>query len=72
MSTQFMKATKITNVNLATNHLLMQHTWKKHMKAVHECQTNYKCDSCGKSFTATQYLKRHIQIVHKRAQTLQM
>ena len=26
---------------------------------------NYKCDSCGKSFTRLGYLKIHIKIVHE-------
>ena len=26
---------------------------------------NYKCESCGKSFSIAGYLKRHIQIVHE-------
>ena len=30
---------------------------QKHLKAVHEGQRNYKCDSCGKSFTQAGSLK---------------
>ena len=33
--------------------------------AIHEEQRNYKCDSCGKSLTQSQNLKRHIKIIHE-------
>ena len=34
---------------------------KNHIMAIHEEQRNYKCDSCGNSFTQSQNLKRHIK-----------
>ena len=38
---------------------------KDHIKTVHEEQSNYKCISCGKSFTQLGSLKIHIKIVHE-------
>ena len=35
---------------------------EKLVKVVHEGQ---KCDSCGKSFSTAQYLKKHIHTVHE-------
>ena len=34
------------------------------MKTVHLGQSNYKCDSCGKSYTTSEYLKTHIKTIH--------
>ena len=35
------------------------------IKTLHEAQKNYKCDSCGKSFTESGYLKKHNKTVHE-------
>ena len=62
-----MKVIKITNVNLVVNYLHMQyaHSLKEHIHTVHEGHKDYKCDSCGKSFTGGQYLKMHIHNIHE-------
>ena len=31
---------------------------------LHERQRNYKCNSCGKSFTTSGYLKTHVKTIH--------
>ena len=38
---------------------------KIHIHAVHEGHKDYKCESCGKSFTGAQSLKEHINTVHE-------
>ena len=45
-STQFMKATEITSVNLVTNHFLQQSRLylKKHIETIHEGKKHYKCE----------------------------
>ena len=35
------------------------------LKILHEEQKNYKCESCGKSYTESGSLKKHIKIIHK-------
>ena len=48
-----MKDTKITNVNLAENHLLDQIracSLKKHIHTVHEGHKDHKYDYCGNSW----------------------
>ena len=37
---------------------------KQHVHTVHEGHKDYKCDTCGKSFTQTKSLKTHIHNVH--------
>ena len=37
---------------------------KKHIHTVHEGHKDYKCDSCGKSFTTLHILEKHLHIVH--------
>ena len=36
----------------------------KHIKTVHKGHKDFKCDSCGKSFTQAGNLGRHIKNVH--------
>ena len=48
---------KNLSVNLAVNHFLKQ--------AIHEGSKDYKCESCGKSFSGAPYLKKHIHTVHE-------
>ena len=60
-----MKATKITIVNLVANHILGAQYLKKHIHTVHEGNKDYKCESCGKSFTVACNLKKHIYTVHE-------
>jgi len=38
---------------------------KIHIKTLHEGQRNYRCDYCGKSFTGSQYLEKHIKTIHE-------
>ena len=51
ISTLFMKGTKITNVNLVANHLLLTrgYSLNKHINAVHEGHKDFKCRSYDKS-----------------------
>ena len=37
---------------------------KKHIDTIHNGQKDYKCNSCGKSFSQAQNLKTHINSVH--------
>ena len=38
----------------------------RHLKTVHESHKDYKCESCGKSFSSADNLKKHIQyIIHE-------
>ena len=39
----------------------------RHIKTNHEGQSNYKCDSCGKSFQQSGGLKTHIKRFHERS-----
>ena len=52
-----MKAIQITNVIHVVNH--------SHLHTVHDGYKDYKCVSCGKSFSLVHNLKRHIQTVHE-------
>ena len=61
-----MNSKEITNVILVENLWLDQDLLKKHIKTIHEGERNYKCDSCGKSFTQSGILKTHIKTVHER------
>ena len=49
--TLFMKGTKITNVNIVANHLLLTrgYSLNKHINAVHEGHKDFKCGSYDKS-----------------------
>ena len=38
---------------------------KIHIHRVHEGRKDYKCDSCGKSFSALVELEQHIHTVHE-------
>ena len=50
ISTLFMKGTKITNVNLVANHLLLRgYSLNKQINAVHEGHKDFKCRSYDKS-----------------------
>ena len=53
-SRQFMMDKEIINVILVEAH--QDSPWRA---------KNYKCDSCGKSFTSAGYLKMHINVVHE-------
>ena len=35
---------------------------KRHIKRIHEGHKDYKCDSCGKSFSVADDLKTHMNI----------
>ena len=39
---------------------------KKHIHTVHEGKKDYKCESCGKSFSKRNYLDKHICTNHDR------
>ena len=41
------------------------HSLKRHIHTLHEGHKDYKCSSCGKSFSRSQYLKKHIHTVHE-------
>ena len=38
--------------------------YDKTHQTVHEGCKNFKCESCGKSFTQADFLSRHIEIIH--------
>ena len=38
---------------------------KTHIHTVYECQKNYKCESCGKTFAQGGHLNMHIHTVHE-------
>ena len=41
------------------------HHLKIHIKTIHKCQKDFKCDSCGKSFSHSHHLRIHIKTNHK-------
>ena len=45
---------------------------KKHTIEVHEGQKDYKCESCGKSYSRAESLKNHIHQVHEGHKDLHM
>ena len=59
----FIKGIEITNVIHVKSHFLIQGTWT-HIDSVHNCQKDHKCNSCGKSFSQAENLKKHINSVH--------
>ena len=48
-----------------TWHFFFCGTLRGHIKTVHEGYKDFKCDSCGKSFTEAGYLRKHIKTIHK-------
>ena len=38
---------------------------KKHMHTIHEGHKDFKCESCGKSFSHAHTLKKHIHTIHE-------
>ena len=58
-----MRDKEITNVILVENPLSGH--LNRHIMTLHEEQRNYKCDSCGKSFTSAHWLKNHVNILHE-------
>ena len=38
---------------------------KAHIYTIHEVHKDYKCESCGRSFSQAGVLKRHIHTVHE-------
>ena len=38
---------------------------QKHIYTIHDGHKDHKCESCGKSFSQAENLKRHIQTVHE-------
>ena len=48
---------KLYYCNICTKSYQNQSSLTLHKKAIHETQ-KFKCDSCGKSFTGAQYLKK--------------
>ena len=54
-----MKFTKISNVTLMEDYLLMN------IKIVQEGEKDFKCESCEKSFNQADCLKGHIRNIHK-------
>ena len=62
---QFTKVKKITNETHVERNFHKQETWRyTSINSVHNVQKDYKCDSCGKTFTTLGNLKRHINSVH--------
>ena len=60
-----MQTTMITNVNLVENHFLQQDLWRNTSTQFMKGQKDFKCESCGKSFSQTGDLKRHINTIHE-------
>ena len=52
-----MNVAKIMNVNLGKS-FSEAGSLKKHMYTIHELHKDYKCESCGKSFSQTSILKK--------------
>ena len=48
-----------TNVTLVENNL------RQHIHTVHEGYKDHKCESCGKTFSSAQYVKKHIHTFHE-------
>ena len=62
-----MKDKKITNVISVENPSLHYDIWSYISKLLTKVrQRNYKCDSCGNSYTTLQYLKLHIKTIHEK------
>ena len=49
----------VEKINYHSHHL------KVHIKTIHKCQKDFKCDSCGKSFSHSHHLRIHIKTIHK-------
>ena len=51
-------------MNLVVNHFLIGDL-KRHVHKIHNGHKDYKCESCGRSFSQANYLKMHIHTVHE-------
>ena len=38
--------------------------WREHMEVVHQSETLYKCEQCGKAFGWKKFLRQHIRQEH--------
>ena len=50
--------------NICTKTFQDHGSLSSHIKVIHEGHKDYKCESCGKSFTS-KYLKTHIHVIHE-------
>ena len=51
---------KVYFCNICTKYFQIRNQLTFHMKTIHDSIKKYRCESCGKSFSAVRILNRHV------------